>query len=624
MDSKEICQAFPVANMPTLTEVLRERIDDAPGGAQRLGQLKKTKNIKGFIGEFDRADYYRVRLAGRSSLTIEVTGMDASGKVRILDNKGSAVVRGKKTSIGKTLDAGTYFLEVTSRSAKGVNYTLKASAVAAPGGSTPTTPSVGTGTLPPNDSKDPGALPGTALDTGKLDTTKSYKGIVGSADAADFYKFTVDKPTQFSSAFSDVVGGGIAAQLIYDINGNGFVDPGDEIGSGLDIKKSLGAGTYFLGVLPTTADTFTTYTLKLTGAAITGISTLAEPPIGLGKATDLGAVNGPLNIKQIVGSTDSTDVYKFTLNGISNFSTLLNSTQMTGDVTMSLIYDQDNNGIANPGEIIDGYVVGGDFIGGVVTSGSGGGAALAINRTLGAGTYYLAINQKELTDNTTYALNLFVNNTVAGITPTVDPGPTLRTATNLGVLSQTLTAKQFVGSVDLSDVYQFTLAQERNIIISYNGSPELVALRLGIDRDNNGFLNPVEDQNGNRILDFNEDLNNNGILDAGEDENKDGYLAFSEDLNLNGVLDRNEVFEPELSGNVVYSPLPPFFDSSTKFDRKLNAYMTSVPTNIYAKLPAGTYFLEIDTQARTVDLGDSLARYGVANVLYNLSIQLDG
>jgi hypothetical protein len=613
--------------MPTLQEVLKERYDDAPGGAQSLGQLKKARSIKGFIGAFDRVDYYKIRLAGRSSLAASLSNMSETVTLRILDNKGDSVVKGKKTSIAKTLEAGTYYVQVNSRAGKGTNYLLKASAVGASGtnsGDSPTSSPVGSGVLPPNDVKDPGSLPGTAFDTGKLDTTKSYKGIVGSADTADFYQFTVDKPTQFSSALSDVVGGGLSAQLIYDINGNGFVDAGDEIGNGLEIKKSLGAGTYFLGVSPATSGVFITYNLKLSGAAIAGISTFAEPPIGLGKATDLGAVSGPLSIKQLVGSTDSTDVYKFTLSGVSNFSTLLNSTQSTGDVTMSLIYDQDNNGIANPGEIIGGYVVGGDFIGGVVTTGSAGGAALGINKTLGAGTYYLAVTQKKLVDNTTYALNLFVNNTVTGITPTIDPGQTLGTASNLGELNQTIKTKQFVGSVDRSDVYRFTLSQERNIIISYNGSPELVALRLGIDRDNNGFFNPVEDQNGDKILTLNEDLNNNGILDSGEDLNKDGYLLRSEDLNLNGVLDPNEVLEPELSGNVVYSPLPPFFDPTTTFDRKLNAFMTSVPTNIYAKLPAGTYFLEIDPQARSVDLGDGLVRWGVANVLYNLSFQLDG
>lgn len=608
--------------MPTLQEVLKERYDDAPSGAQGLGQLKKARSIKGFIGSFDQVDYYKIKLTGRSSLAASLSNMSETVTLRILDNKGNSVAKGKKTSLAKTLEAGTFYVQVNSRASKGTSYKLKTSAVSSPSSDTP--PPVGAGVLPPNDLKDPGSLPGTAFDTGKLDTTKSYKGIVGSADTADFYRFTIDKPTQFSSALSDIVGGGISAQLIYDINGNGFVDAGDEIGNGVEIKKSLGAGTYFLGVTPASSDVFITYNLKLSGAAITGISTFADPPIGLGKATDLGAVGGSLSIKQLVGSTDSTDIYKFTLNGISNFSTLLNSTQSTGDVTMSLIYDQDNNGIANPGEIIDGYVVGGDFIGGVFTGGSEGGAALGINKTLGAGTYYLAVTQKKLVDNTTYALNLFVNNTVTGITPTIDPGLTLGTASNLGVLNQTINTKQFVGSADRSDVYRFTLSQERNIIISYNGSPELVALRLGIDRDNNGVLNPVEDINGNKVLDFNEDLNNNGILDPGEDQDKNGYLLRSEDFNLNGVLDPNEVLEPQLSGNVVYSPLPPFFDTTTKFDRNINGYLTTVPTNIYAKLPAGTYFLEIDPQSRSVDLGDQLVRYGSANVLYNLSFQLDG
>jgi trimeric autotransporter adhesin len=576
--------------MPTLQEVLKERYDDAIGGARGLGQLKTAKSIKGFIGSFDQVDYYKIKFAGRSRLSIDVTGMDSKSKLRVLDNKGNPVARSKTASINKVLDAGTYYLELNSRAAKGSNYTLKASAVAVAGSNPTAPPSVGTGVLPPNDSKDPGSLPGTALDTGKLDTAKSFKGVVGSADTADFYKFTVDKPTSFTSAFADVVGGGVAAQLVYDINGNGFVDAGDEIGNGLDIKKSLGAGTYFLGVTSTAPDTFTTYTLKLSGTAITGISTLPEPPIGLGKATDLGSLGGSLNIKQLVGSTDSTDVYKFTLNNISNFSSLLDSSQSTGNVTMSIVYDEDKNGIANPGELIDGYVYGGDFVDGVVTGGSENGAALGLNKTLGAGTYYLVVTQKELTDNTTYSLNMFVNSTVSGITPTTDPGSSMATATNLGTLTQTTNVKQFVGTVDTSDFYRFTLSKEQNIIISYNGTPELVGLRFGRDLDGNGVF-PFDVKKVDPV------------------ENPQSQL---------------EVLQPELYGNVVYSPLPPFYDSENKFDLKINAYMTSVPTNIYAKLPAGTYYLEVDPQSRELDLKDGLTRWGRSNVLYNVSFQLDG
>jgi hypothetical protein len=48
-----------------------------------------------------------------------------------------------------------------------------------------------------------------------------------------------------------------------------------------------------------------------------------------------------------------------------------------------------------------------------------------------------------------------------------------------------------------------------------------------------------------------------------------------------------------------------------------------VPTDIYARLPAGTYYIQVDAQATDVDLGDGLGRYGSANVLYNLSFMLE-
>src|SRR5205085_11987634 len=113
-----------------------------------------------------------------------------------------------------------------------------------------------------------------------------------------------------------------------------------------------------------------------------------------------------------------------------------------------------------------------------------------------------------------------------------------------------------------------------------------------------------------------EDLNFNGRRDLGEDDNNSG-----------GVFVLNDVFGQQLSGNVVYSPLPPFYNTSASFsaDPKVGGFLTTVPTNIYARLQAGVvYYLQIDPQATTVDLGDGLTRYGSANVLYNLSFLLDG
>ena len=169
----------------------------------------------------------------------------------------------------------------------------------------------------------------------------------------------------------------------------------------------------------------------------------------------------------------------------------------------------------------------GDFPGGVFTGSSEGGSALAIDKTLGAGTYYLAVTQRKVTDNTTYGLNLFVNDSISGLSAINEPNnSSIPTAYNIGTLNQNVSFKQFVGTTDSSDFYSFTLDRTRNIIIRYNGSPELVGIRFGQDADGNGFFNGEEDSNSNNILDADEDTNNNGRLDQ-------------------------DVFKPSLVGNVV-------------------------------------------------------------------------
>jgi hypothetical protein len=608
--------------------------DDIAKGARNLGALgSKPRKAQGFfssnITSLNFVDYYKFNLSGRSSVSVVAKGLKSGAELQLLDSEQKILApttqqKNKTKPIKQTLDAGQYFIEVTQFSASG-KYTLKASA------STPSLtddgPGSGDGSTsgPPPliPSKEPGDIPALAFDTGVLTGAKAYRNTVGGADAADFYRFSLSQSSKVQFSTSNVKNGKVNTSLIYDINGNGLVDQGDTIAP-TESTKSLGAGTYFVSV--TSSDSaVATYDLKLEATAITGINPTVDPPLGLGGARDLGALSGSVGVKQFVGSVDSTDIYKFTLSQVSNFTTLLNSSQQTGDVTMSLIYDVNGNGIANPGEKSGNYVIPGDFIGGVVTGSSAGGSALAITKTLGAGTYYLAVTQKKLTDNSTYDLNLFVNNTVTGITPTTDPGGSMASSFDMGALNAPANYRQFVGSVDDSDFYRFTLDQPRNIIISYNGSPELVALRFGVDRNGNGVFDPAEDKDKNGRITFNEDLNNNGILDPGEDTNKDGYLERSEDTNLNGILDPNEVYESQLSGDIVYSPLPPFYDgTNAKFDDAINGFTTTVPTNIYAKLPAGTYFFEVEAQASSIDLGDSLTRYGSANVLYNLAFSMDG
>lgn len=618
--------------------------DDTRRGARNLGVLTRRRTIRDSLNFSaltpDYDDFFKFRLTGRSGVSLVLNGLDANADLRLLRGGENVETirfsrkRGKRTErINRTLDAGEYLIQVSQ---DGVNtkYALTLSTFAPgtggggsggggggdDGGSGGGGSNIDFNSPPPvTPSSEPGNLPATAFNAGALSGIRSYRTTVGGTDTADFYRVNVGRSARVTVATGNVSGGSVETSLVYDVNGNNVVDSNDVIGTGNVITKALGAGTYFVGVTPTSGQNVT-YTLRLEEIAVAGVTGTPDPAMGLTDATDLGALRTSLNVQQLVspsdttkpqlvGTFDSTDIYRFTLENYVNFSALLNSSQLTGEVTMSLIYDDgdprnggtevdDRNRIANPGEDRGG-VIGGDFLGGVFTGSSAGGSALAINKDLGAGTYYLAVTQREIADGTTYNLNLAINSVIPGVSPINEPNPlvpnpfanpfvdnrSLATAFPVGPLTQNVNFKQFVGAVDGVDVYSFTLTQESNVILRYNGTPELVVLRFGADRNNSGFLGdePAPDRATNP-----------------------------------------EVFPQQLFGNVVYSPLPPFFDPAARFDPVRNGFLTSVPTDIYARLPAGTYYIEVDAQATTVDLGDGLTRYGSANVLYNLSFILEG
>lgn len=605
--------------MPTLQEVLKERYDDAPSGSRSLGQLKKAKTIKGFIGAFDRVDYYRVRLAGRSSLSVSVSGMDSTGKLRILDKDTNAIAKAQKTGIGKTLDAGTYYIQVNSRAATGQKYSLQVSAkgtsAATPGG-TPSTP----GTITPvSDPTDPGNVPSKALEVGTLNGIKIYRGTVngviktsatdnGFVDLADFYRFTIDKPSELNATLSiaDPSKGAVSVNLLYDSNRNGVIDLSqtneftDETidKSATGFTKQLAAGTYYISVTPDVISNTPTsiYELKLETKGITSFNPTTDPNIGLRSASPLGNLNqlGKLNLKQIVGSgfPDTTDIYQFTLTSeASAFTATINANNLADDVTLSLIYDDDGNGIANVGYKLEGGgIVIGDFIGGASLNPSRSSAdTVSVTKSLGAGTYYLAVTQKKRVDNSAYDLNLFAD-TITGLTP--EAGNTLGTALNIGTLNKTYPTgynyKQYVGSTDRSDFYRFTLDQTRNIT---------------------GTLVGMSESTGFRVI---SDLNNNGQIDNGE--------AYRGEIdNQRGEIDVNVP-----ARDFIYNVLPPYYVGSP-FDSEFNRVVSSTPVSFYAKLPAGTYFIEVKREALSDNnLKDGLSRTGGSNILYNLSLGIDG
>jgi hypothetical protein len=566
----------------------------------------------------DFRDFYSFNLAVRSRVNIAVGLLQDNVALALLNSQGRKLEVSNRAGdrperIQRELNDGTYYIAVVlfgTRTSYGMRIRPKPlEALPAPPGVAPVEPPPDgedpTAPLPPGPapiipSPDPGPIPARAFDIGVLNAPVAYQQSVGGVDTngdglvsleeidfGDYYRFTLTQPAEVTIVTGNVSEGTVNTSLVYDLNGNGALDTSEDarfteiLASGTPITRSLGAGTYFIGVELGDGGNVT-YSFQLSQTPITDINFTSFPPtLGLQTAVDLGNIDsGTQSVRQLIGTTNPIDIYKFSLtNQATNVSLLLDQTQLIGDVTLSIVYDVNNDGIASPtrqgfdsdGDVVEGI---GDFVAGTFTAGAGDGATLTLRDTLTSGTYYLVVTQRSIpADNTPYNLQFFTDPVV--LNPVPDPTHDLPTATAVNLIPLSTVANrdpanftqitQVVGASDKSDIYRFTVASESNVIISYRGQFAPVGLQLARDLNGNNVIDVPEDGTGfaivdgnieqfgerNGILDSEDTLIVNGVLDT-EDVNGNGILDLPEvDLNGDGIVDPNE----DLNGNGVFDTL---------------------------------------------------------------------
>ena len=75
-----------------------------------------------------------------------------------------------------------------------------------------------------------------------------------------------------------------------------------------------------------------------------------DPGSTITTAFDLGNIADLQSLTEFVGSTDTSDIYKFSLTKISNFD--LSLTDYDGDLDLQVIIDSNQNGRIDEGETI--------------------------------------------------------------------------------------------------------------------------------------------------------------------------------------------------------------------------------------------------------------------------------
>lgn len=329
---------------------------------------------------------------------------------------------------------------------------------------------------------DPGAILGIAFDLGVLNGDRSVTESVGSSDRNDYYRFTIANTSNSNLSLTGL-STDTNVQLIYDSNANGQVDDFDTlrqatggINANALINSALGAGTYFIRVnVSDQVTTDTNYNLGVSATA-TSPTTPTDPGNTLNTALDIGTLSRT-NFDDFVGSADRSDYYRFNIATTSNFRLSLKG--LSDNANAQLIYDSNGNGRVDD---IDSLNL---SIGGINDNAS-------INSALGAGTYFIRVNVPYGSANTNY--NLGISATATPPTTPTDPGNTLNTALNIGTLSSSTSFSDFIGSVDRTDYYRFSLANNSNFNLSLNG--------LGDD----ARAEVISDSNGNGEYESNERL----------------------------------------------------------------------------------------------------------------------
>jgi uncharacterized protein (DUF2141 family) len=280
--------------------------------------------------------------------------------------------------------------------------------------------------------------------------SQTFSDWVGISDKQDFYSFNLSNRSSLNLTV-DTLTADANVQLIQDKNNNGVIDSGETIKtsartgtSAESIVTNLNAGRYFIRVY-NSGNAETNYNLR-----VFATPDLAGDTIATARNITIGSQT--TTYSDWVGSLDSNDYYRFTLNEVSNIA--LNLTNLSANADVKILRLNSNNTTTSIG-----------------SSTNSGSTSEAINiNDLSAGNYFVQVYRSS--GDTSYNLNLLA-------TPKDFTGNTVLSARDITPSSTTI--KEFVGSGDTDDYFRFVLGNGSNLAVTVNGltaNANLQVLRL--------------------------------------------------------------------------------------------------------------------------------------------------
>jgi hypothetical protein len=232
---------------------------------------------------------------------------------------------------------------------------------------------------------------------GTLSSTPTVSSnFVGSSDYSDLYSFNLSSTSNINLALTGM-SNDADVTLYQDTNNNGVIDSSDRYvggsayGSNHDEAINVAnqaAGNYLVDVHQYSGDT--KYDLRLSATTGDPISNL------LPTETEVGTLSSTRTFYDSVGSTDTADVYHFSVNSSGTFR--LSLTGLSNDADVRLIHDTNSNLAVDPNVTYPSGEV-------VADSRNGGTSSESITASLTAGDNYF-VQVYQYNGDTSYNLSM--------------------------------------------------------------------------------------------------------------------------------------------------------------------------------------------------------------------------
>lgn len=205
--------------------------------------------------------------------------------------------------------------------------------------------------VPPDNA---GNSPNNAQNLGTLSGNLTRSDFIGAVDSDDYYRFDLDKISDFSAQVNGLDQGNLVVYLGQDSNKDGTIDFDEIIAISEDLEgnepgaisvNGLATGTYYVWLSRSSGNTNYNLNLSATPSVI--------PPDKAGStlttAFDLGTLASSIQ-SDFVGNVDPIDYYRFTLTNPSGVT--LNLSGLSADADLEFSRDKNGDGEISFDEVI--------------------------------------------------------------------------------------------------------------------------------------------------------------------------------------------------------------------------------------------------------------------------------